>query len=296
MITVYNDFLNHLRYELNLSAHTIRAYGSDLHQWHEYSCRSFGEDFNPVAADLTDLRLWVASLAAEGVGSRSIRRKVQTLRAFFRYLQRRGLVSVNPAADLITARLPKSLPSVVRPEEMKKILDAPFDTGDVDAVRNRLILTILYSTGMRASELVGLTVDSIDFRGRELKVLGKRNKERIIPFGQELTEMLDLYLKVRPESDSRSLLVRDSGKPFKYPDLLRVVHAELAGNTTAPKQTPHVLRHSFATDMLNCDAEITAVQQLLGHASLATTQLYTHLSYKELLTNYEHAHPRAQKN
>ncbi|MDE6301188.1 MAG: tyrosine-type recombinase/integrase [Muribaculaceae bacterium] len=295
MSDLYGDFLNHLRYELNMSVHTARAYGNDLRQWHTYSCANFGDGFNPAAADITDLRLWVASLASEGVGARSIRRKVQTLRAFFRYLQRRGLVAGNPAADLVTARMPKTLPSVVKPDEMKEILDAPFDAENFAEVRNRLIINILYSTGMRASELVGLTLRDIDMRGRELKVLGKRNKERIIPFGQELYELLALYIPMRPSDLCDSLLLRESGKPFTYADLRKVVHDELRGNTTARKQSPHVLRHSFATDMLNCDAEITAVQQLLGHASLATTQLYTHLSYKELLTNYEHAHPRAQK-
>ena len=295
MSGLYDDFLNHLRFELNMSAHTVRAYGNDLHQWHRFESETFNDDFDPLRADTTDLRLWVASLASDGVGARSIRRKVQSLRAFFKYLQRRGLTDHNPATDLVTARMPKNLPSVVRPDEMKNILDADIDTTNFVEVRNHLIINILYSTGMRASELIGLKISDINLRSGELKVLGKRNKERIIPFGRELTELLTQYLAIRPADDSQALIVRENGIPFVYNDLLKVVHQQLAGRTTAAKQSPHVLRHSFATDMLNSEADITAVQQLLGHASLATTQLYTHLSYKELLSNYEHAHPRAQK-
>ena len=294
MTAYFEDFLNHLRFELNLSVHTVSAYSGDLNQWARYSTEAFGSEFDPARADTTDLRLWVASLASEGVGARSIRRKVQTLRAFFKYLQRRGVKEGNPAADLVTARIPKNLPSVVRPDEIKEILDADFDATNFTELRDRLIVNILYATGMRASELIGLRAQDINLRTCELKVLGKRNKERIIPFGSELKELLELYLPMRPGTDS-AVLQRENGKPFKYPDLLRIVHEQLGGHTTAAKQSPHVLRHTFATDMLNSEADITAVQKLLGHASLATTQLYTHLSYKELLTNYEHAHPRAQK-
>lgn len=296
MLPVISDFLNHLRYELNLSVHTVRAYESDLRQWISFSSDSFGEGFDPVRADITDLRLWIASLASSGVGARSIRRKVQTLRALFRYLRRRGLVDKNPAADLMTARLPKNLPSVIRPDEIGAILDCDLDTSDFTEVRDRLIVDILYSTGMRASELVGLCLSDINFSSGELKVLGKRNKERIIPFGDELSNLIKTYIRLRPAGADPQLLVRESGKAFTYPDLRKVVRAQLEGRTTSSKKSPHVLRHTFATDMLNGDADITAVQQLLGHASLATTQLYTHLTYKELLTNYEHAHPRAQKH
>lgn len=154
---------------------------------------------------------------------------------------------------------------------------------------------MLYSTGMRASELTGLLDADVDTRRGELKVLGKRNKERIIPFGDELTQMITLYRTLRPASTARQFFLQPDGTQLDYRRLLGIVRGELAGRVRASRPTPHALRHSFATDMLNGGADITAVQRLLGHASLATTQIYTHLSYSELQHNYKLAHPRAQK-
>ncbi|MDE6333361.1 MAG: tyrosine-type recombinase/integrase, partial [Muribaculaceae bacterium] len=199
------------------------------------------------------------------------------------------------ALDLIPARLPKVLPSVVRPEDMQNLLDRPYDKDSFIELRNRLIITMLYSTGMRASELTGLLNADVDVKQGELKVLGKRNKERMIPFGKELADMITLYRTLRPVTSAAELFVLEDGRPLAYRNLLEIVKENLAGRVTTARRTPHVLRHSFATDMLNNGAEITAVQQLLGHASLATTQIYTHLTYRELQHNYQQAHPRAQK-
>ncbi len=278
-----------------MSVHTVLSYTSDLRQWQDFSAKAFGKSFDPCRAEVNDLRLWVAHLASSGISPRSIRRKIQTLRAFYHYLMHRHGLLNNPAAELMLARLPKSLPNVVRPEDTRRLLDSPFDRENFTEVRNRLIVMMLYSTGMRASELTGLLDSNVDTRAGELKVLGKRNKERIIPFGSELEEMITLYRTLRPRTAASELFLREDGRPLEYRHLNAIVKKELSSKVSCSKRTPHVLRHSFATDMLNNGAEITAVQRLLGHTSLATTQIYTHLSYREIQNNYQLAHPRAQK-
>lgn len=295
MNPLYDSFINYIRYELNLSAHTVSSYMSDLRQWDTFATENISAEYDPASVGPNDLRLWVAHLASTGVGPRSIRRKIQTLRAFYRYMCRRRGLRVNPAAELVPARLPKHLPTVLRPDDTRATIDAPYDATDPIEVRNELIVTMLYSTGMRASELIGLLDVNIDIKAGELKVLGKRNKERIIPFGTELANMITLYRSLRPAQSAPQLFVRADGSAMPYRDVNKAVKLRLAGHTTAARRTPHVLRHSFATDMLNNGADITAVQQLLGHASLATTQIYTHLSYRELQQNYQLAHPRALK-
>ena len=278
-----------------MSAHTVLSYSYDLNQWHEFSLEAFGEHFDPLKVEVNDLRLWVSYLSSKNIQPRSITRKIQTLRAFYKYLMRKGKIDYNPAEDLSPVRASHTLPKVIKSEEIKKVIDRSYDHSDFEQVRNHLIITMLYSTGMRASELTGLLDVNVFTDRGELKVLGKRNKERIIPFGHELKVMIEAYRRIRPESTAPQLFVREDGRPLSYEILRRIVKTDLSSCTQAPKRTPHVLRHTFATDMLNNGAEITAVQQLLGHASLATTQIYTHLSYKELQKNYQLAHPRAQK-
>ena len=295
MNKLYDSFLKYIRCELNYSARTVASYGYDLRQWDDFTERAFGSSFDPLRVELNDIRLWVAYLSSEGLSVSSIRRKVQTLRALYAHLLRQGLTSSNPAEELSTARLPKRLPRVIRPEEMKNVLDEDTDNSDFEQVRNHLIVNMLYSTGIRASELTGLLDTDVDLGRRELKVLGKRNKERIIPFGTELHEMITAYRNIRPSASAPEFFVRPDGSALSYYLLNKIVKEQLDGNTTSAQRTPHVLRHSFATDMLNDGAEISAVQQLLGHQSLATTQIYTHLSYRELKHNYQLAHPRAQK-
>lgn len=301
MNPLYDKFLNYIRCELNLSVHTVLSYTSDLRQWEEFSDSAFGAGFDPAATVANDLRMWVAHLSSCGVGTRTIRRKVQTMRAFFRYMMKRHGLKDNPALELVPARLPKTLPAVVRPEDMQRLLDAPCDRQNFIELRNRLIVTMLYSTGMRASELTGLRDADVDVRQGELKVLGKRNKERIIPFGEELRQAIESYRRARSrclgsQTPPEDFFVRPDGTPL-YPMLVqRVVKEALTGHSNAARLSPHTLRHSFATDMLNNGAELTAVQQLMGHASLATTQMYTHITFRELLKNYRLAHPRAARN
>ena len=231
---------------------------------------------------------------------RTIRRKVQALRAFFRFMMKRKGLLNNPAQELILAKTDRPLPVYVRQSETEAILDDPLDFSDFKQVRNRLIIMLIYETGLRCSEVQQLKDADIDTAKGELKVLGKRNKERIIPFGRELADMIETYRQLRNDIDgstaTKELLIRNNGEPLYRKLIYNVVHTVLEQYATCQRKSPHVLRHSFATDMLNNGADLHSVQQLLGHQSLATTQVYTHITYRELKQNYQQAHPRATKS
>ncbi len=293
-----DSFLTYIRCELNLSVHTVLSYKRDLEQWREFATNGKPQEFMPFDMSVNDLRQWIARLAAEGKSPRSIKRKVQSLRAFYRYLMRYHGAKNNPAAELKLARTDKPLPCYIRPGETAAVLEESWDPENFVQTRDHLILLMLYSTGIRCSELENLLDADVDTAKCELKVLGKRNKERIIPFGRELKEAIGAYRDLRQEL-GKGLPVRffvwENGKPLYRKLIYNVVHRTLAGKVHSPRQSPHVLRHSFATDMLNNGADLNAVQQMLGHQSLATTQVYTHITYSELKQNYKQAHPRAQK-
>ncbi|MDE6099979.1 MAG: tyrosine-type recombinase/integrase [Paramuribaculum sp.] len=294
-----SKFLKYLLSEQGLSPLTVEAYGRDLRQWADYATGGGRYELRPETASLNDLRLWVASLSRQGVSPRTIRRKIQSLRGFYNYLMRIHGLADNPAAELTSPRPARSLPVYVRTEETLAMLDAEEDLSDgsFEDVRNVLILELLYSTGLRCSELIGLRDCHVDTVKHELKVVGKRNKERIVPFGFELSDMIDRYRSLRYDAlgfHSEFLFVRTDGSPLYRKLVYNIVHRAMEGRVHASRMSPHVLRHSFATDMLNSGAELTSVQQLLGHSSLSTTQVYTHISFRELKQNYQLAHPRAQ--
>ncbi|MDE7426997.1 MAG: tyrosine-type recombinase/integrase [Muribaculaceae bacterium] len=284
-----------------MSAHTVVSYTEDLAQWERFwlaNCAGKEKEFDPVSVTISDIRLWISYLGSEQYSPRSIRRKLQSLRAFFRYMMRVHGLKANPAADVLTARLPKTLPSFIRPEETATCIYDMTSTDDFTSARDNLIFTMLYSTGMRVAELISLTDDRVDNTRCELKVLGKRNKERVIPYGTELKDMINTYMKYRNELNPvgcEAFFVRPDGQPLYYQLVRRLVHERLDGASNATRRSPHVLRHSFATDMLTNGADISAVQQLLGHSSLATTQIYTHLNMGEIKNQYQKAHPRSRK-
>lgn len=289
-----DEYITYMSHELNLAQRTVTAYGTDLRQWVAYSTSDGKYEFVAEDVKASDLRMWVASLSASGIGARSIKRKASAVSGFFTWMMKRKGLAANPMAEVELARPPKTLPSVIPPRQTAAILDEELDETDFASVRDRLIVEMLYQTGMRASEAVGLLDKDVNAEAGTLRVIGKRNKERVIPFGASLSRLIGIYRGLRPGS-SPAFFVGSSGLSINYAKVLRVVHAALDGRVTSPKRSPHVLRHSFATDMLSAGADLNAVKQLLGHESLETTQIYTHISLSELKQNYQLAHPRAQK-
>jgi integrase/recombinase XerC len=289
-------FLRYLLYELNRSEKTVIAYGTDLRDFEGYLKKNNVEaDFTKV--DSNRIRGWVISLMDEGGCSpASVNRKLSSLRSFYRFLLRKGLVKVDPMRKIVGPKKKKPLPSFVREEDMNRLLDEmPFDDG-FEGRRDRMILEVFYATGMRLSELIGLNDVDVDISARLIKVKGKRNKQRLIPFGDELMKGLLIYIKVRNETcleGIEAFFVREDGKRMYPMQVYRLVRRNLSKVVALKKKSPHVLRHTFATAMLNGNAELRAVKELLGHENLATTEIYTHTTFEELKKVYEQAHPRA---
>ena len=290
------EFIQYLRYEKNYSTHTVVAYECDLSQFMEYVERQFGVK-DPAALDSDMLRSWMVSLLEAGRTPRSVNRKLSSLKTFWHFLQRTGAVTANPFKKVVPPKTAKPLPSFLKESEMNELLDKDVpDEDNFPQVRDRLIIDLFYSTGMRLSELIGLTDETLDLNAGTLKVTGKRDKQRLIPFGTELKSSILHYMKVRDEQIERSsnrLLVRNDGTPL-YPQMVyRMVHQKLTEVGTLTKNSPHVLRHTFATTLLNRGAELNAVKELLGHSSLSATEVYTHTTFEELKKVYKQAHPRA---
>ena len=295
MNMMVEKFLKYIRYELNHSVHTVLSYSTDLTQFLDF-LKVSEEEFSPATVTPEDVRAWVYELTNRKMAVASVRRKVQSLRTFYRWLQRASLVEVNPTEDIPMVKLPSRLPVFVREKSMDKLLDSYYDASDFEAVRNRLIIEMLYETGMRRAELIDLKDTNVDVDSGEMKVLGKRNKERIIPFGNNLAEQIKAYRQMRSKvgPEVENFFITEKGRPL-YPSLIYKVVTVSLSTVTSSKRSPHVLRHTFASAMLNNGAELNSVKELLGHESLAATQVYTHITYRELKQNYKHAHPRALK-
>lgn len=289
-------FLQYLRHERNLSVRTVDRYRRDLEQWIAFATAG-GEEMDLTSVTAGDIRSWLMNRAERGEKPATLRVHLQAIRALYRYLMRKGVVDANPAMTVELAKLAKPLPSFVRESTVNEVLDADIDEQDFTQVRDRLIVMLFYETGIRLSELIGLQDAAVDTAKHELKVRGKRDKDRIVPFGNELAAALDHYRTLRAEVAPTvdNLLVTHKGKPL-YPSLVyHVVHNALVTAGGTGKLSPHVLRHTFASVMLNSGAELNSVKELLGHESLAATQVYTHVTLSELKHNYELAHPRALK-
>ena len=288
-------FLDYLRLERNYSERTIVSYRTDLKEFEEFLEKTeTGLGFTEVHTD--NVRNWISDLMDEGRKATSVNRKLSSLRSFYRFLLRKNWITVNPMLKIVGPKKKKPLPSFVREKDMNRLLDGlSFGEGFV-GVRDRTILEMFYATGMRLSELIGLDDVDVDFSAKLVKVTGKRNKQRLIPFGNELAEDLLIYNKVRNETfpeGTEAFFVRKDGKRMYPMQVYRIVKRNLSKVVTLKKRSPHVLRHTFATAMLNDNAELKAVQELLGHESLATTEVYTHATFEELKKVYEQAHPRA---
>ena len=294
---VIEEFLNYLRYERNYSDYTVSAYGKDLRQFVSYVKKLDSTISFPEGVDADIVRRWTVSLMDQGYLSVSVNRKLSSLKSFFKFLMKQGFVSVNPLRFVTGPKTKKPLPTFVKEKDMEELLDGDGFDEDFEGVRERLVLEMLYDTGVRRSELVGLQDTDIDYDAMLIRVTGKRNKQRLIPFAERLKNLMLAYTEVRNrEVDAGCgwFFVRKNGEQLSTGILYTIVKKRLSDIPTLAKCSPHVLRHSFATSMLNNGAELNAVKELLGHSSLASTSIYTHTTFEELKKVY-HAHPRAQK-
>ncbi|MHA8081636.1 tyrosine-type recombinase/integrase [Aquirufa regiilacus] len=287
---VVNFFLQHLQVERRLSPLTLRSYEIDLIQFLDFLALD-SHQITQIKAQT--IRLWLVELSNQGIQNRSINRKLATLRTFFKYLQRRGDVTDNPMQTIRMVKTSKSLPTYLRESEMEQVFaqqEIPKNT--FEEVRDQLVLMLLYGTGMRLAELIQLSNQQLNLASKTLRVIGKRNKERIIPMPQLLVDLVKQYQSLNP-FQSHSLLLTDKGEPCYPMFIQRLVKKYLGEVSTLEKLSPHVLRHSYATHLLNRGADLNAIKELLGHANLAATQVYTHNSMEKLKEIYKQAHPKA---
>ena len=288
------DFLNYLKFERRYSLHTLSAYQLDLEQFSQYLVSQFeSPGLNSISASM--VRSWLAELKSDEISSRSINRKISSLKSFFKYLLKIGCLKSTPMTAVVSPKTQKRLPVYVEKKQLEDLfLYMPF-SDDWKGKTERLILLLFYSTGMRLSELMNLKPGQIDFANAQVKVLGKGNKERLIPASTDLMDQLKNYLAERPLETlpGSPLFVNEAGKPLHSRTVYGWVNARLKQITTIDKKSPHVLRHSFATHLMNNGADINAVKSLLGHSSLAATQVYTHNTIEQLKKVYQKAHPKA---
>lgn len=287
-------FYNYLEFEKRFSKHTLISYTTDLEQFHTFLDKEF---------ELTDLlkvkhqfvRTWVVSLMNQGLSAKSVNRKISSLRSFYKFLKRQGLISETPMTKITPPKQSKRLPVFVEKSSMNELLDSQeFGEGFI-AERDRLIIELLYSLGIRLSELINIKESDINYQNNAIKVIGKRNKERIIPFTKELNKSLMKYRETKTKINltTEFLLCTDNNKKLYEKLVYRVVNHYLSLVSTLSKKSPHILRHTFATHMLNNGADLNSIKELLGHANLSATEVYTHNTFDKLKSIYKQAHPRA---
>jgi integrase/recombinase XerC len=288
-----DEFLKYLQFEKRYSHHTLLAYTTDLEQFiqfinTEYQLTELSEINHSV------IRSWIVSLMEQKVTARSVNRKITTLKTFYKFLLRQQKVTQNPMLKVLSPKVSKRLPVFVEKEKMDALLDNTIVDDTFEGKRNKLIIELFYATGIRLSELINLKQTDVDMYASQLKVLGKRNKERIIPFSDALKQEIANYIEAKPISDTEYLFINKNGKKLYEKLVYRIVNSNLALITTANKKSPHVLRHTFATQMLNNGADLNAVKELLGHANLSATQVYTHNTVEKLKNIHKQAHPRGE--
>lgn len=294
-------YLSYLERERNYSPHTVTSYRNDLDQYAGFLRAEFPAlltDHAPVASSA--VRGFLGVLLENGVSRKSVVRKLSTLRSFYKYLVRRGIVPANPAASVVTPKVEKTLPNFVDPRSMERILTLP-DTGTFSGSRDAAMLELFYGSGLRLSELLTLTPASFDPRGGTVKVTGKGNKQRIVPVTRRCAEAMERYLRhrsglaARTGSTSPRIFLTEKGAAMYPQRVYAIVRRYLREGADVRQQSPHVLRHSFATHLLDNGADILAVKELLGHESLSTTQVYTHVTVDRLKKVYRNAHPKATR-
>ncbi|GAB6864850.1 tyrosine recombinase XerC [Bacteroides acidifaciens] len=289
------SFLDYLQYERNYSEKTVLAYGEDIKQLREFAQEEYGK-FDPLEVEAELIREWIVSLMDRGYTSTSVNRKLSSLRTFYKYLLKQGEVVVDPLCRIKGPKNKKTLPVFLKESEMNRLLDETDFGKGFKGCRDRLVIEMFYATGMRLSELIGLDDKDVDFSASLLKVTGKRNKQRLIPFGDELRDLMLGYIDIRNETipvRSEAFFIKEDGRRLYKNLVYNLVKRNLSKVATLKKKSPHVLRHTFATTMLNNEAELGAVKEILGHESITTTEVYTHATFEELKKVYKQAHPRA---
>lgn len=291
------QFFQYLQYEKRYSAHTVKAYRSDLAQFLQYLHQCYD---SPQLECVTHhhIRSWMVELVDNGITTRSINRKLSCLKSYFKFLRRQGHIAHNPMAKVQAPKVGKRLPTVVAEKQLAMLFESVEFPDDFSGLRDRLVLELLYCTGMRRSECAELKLSDYNAERQQIRVLGKGNKERIIPIPAHLARLLEQYLEMRrrsfPTNHTPVLLLTDKGLPIDANHIYRCVKKYLSMVTTAEKRSPHVLRHSFATHLANKGADLNAIKMLLGHSSLAATEIYTHNSIETLRKVYQQAHPKAK--
>jgi len=290
------SFLQYLQIEKRYSLHTVRSYLNDLDQFYQFLL-SLGLPEDPVGVTSHDIRAWIVSMLENNYSTVSVHRKISCLRVFYRYLRKEGIVKNDPLEKVVLPKRKKSLPVFIEEEAMNTLLDNFSFGDDFAGIRNRTIIELLYLTGMRRSELIGLKDNDVDLSDGSLKVTGKRNKQRIIPLVRPFIKRLDEYVRVRNENvtilNNGWFFITDKGNKLYDKYVYNTVNSYLAFVTTIEKKSPHILRHTFATHMLNRGADLNSIKELLGHANLSATQIYTHNTFEKLKKVYKQAHPRA---
>jgi len=291
-----DSFLKYIKYEKRYSEFTIKSYTTDIRQFESF-CMGEPGFRDLLGLDVKNIRGWIISLMDNGLSSKSVNRKISCLRSFYKFMLKEGALVSNPMEKITGPKNRKKLPGFIDAESMNELLDY-YDFGeDFEGVRNRMIIEMFYQTGMRRAELLQLKIGDVHLDEGWIKVLGKRNKERVIPISKPFVHSFRQYMEVRnerfPIDNDSFVYVTRKGMPA-YPKLIyRIVHKYLGFITTLEKKSPHILRHSFASEMLNRGGDINAIKELLGHANLSATQIYTHNTLEKLKQVYNQAHPRA---
>lgn len=291
-----DSFVEYISSERRLSQLTVDSYTRELRQFQSFLAEVFQLTEVSEITHL-EIREWQVHCTSQGIKAGSMRTKIAVLRSFFKFLRRQQWVAVDVMAKVVTPKAPRRLPVFFTEKEAAKIYDSMNFTDDFDGRRDQLLLQLLYETGMRRAELLGLTESSVDFSVKTLKVLGKRDKERIIPLENELLHNIKCYFSLKRENEIHSevFFVRVDGTPFTQSDVSRTVKHYMTLLSNADKVSPHVFRHSFATHLLNEGADIGAIKELLGHSDLSATEVYTHVSRQHIMETYKHTHPREKK-
>lgn len=289
-------FLDYLRFERNASVRTVEAYRDDLKAFESFF-KGLESNLSWETLDTDIAREWIVSMMENGNKASSVKRRLSALRSMYRFLLKRGYVKRDPVHHLTSPKKERVLPAFVREEDMNRLLDGPEMFEDTfNGRRDHLIIAMFYETGLRVSELVGLNMENVNLSAKVLKVTGKGNKQRIVPFGDELLHLINIYIGERGMleiADEQAFFVSGKGKRMTIPNVRKMVKIKLGLVTMQQKRSPHVLRHTFATTMLNHQADLQSVKELLGHSRLSTTEIYTHTTFEELKKEYKNAHPRA---